>query len=120
MTTTIQEGTVPALTPTLVEFRDGLRELADWLDANPEAAGAFAFNQVTVLAPANDVKKLRMLGAALGVTELEITSQWVQYVRPFGNAISVQAYAKHENVCDYTVVGTKTEEVRAWTLKDAS
>lgn len=120
MTTTMQEGTITALTPNLVELSDGLRELADWIDANPEAANTFSFNKVTFLAPANDSKKLRMLGVALGVNTLDTETQWAQYVRSFGGVIDVQAYAKKENVCDYTVIGTKTEDVRAWTLKDES
>lgn len=121
MTTTMQEGTVPVLTPNLVEFRDGLRELADWIDQHPVEARALSLSYpVKILAPTGvNPEKLRALGAALDVP-FAIDGIYAQHVRTFGDVLEVRAYARLEDVCDYKVVGEQVTQVREWHLKDAS
>ena len=121
MTTTMQEGTVPALTPKLVEFRDGLRELADWIDQHPDEARALSLSYpVKILAPTGvNPERLRALGVALDVP-FTTDGTYAQHVRTFGDVLEVRAYAHLTDVCDYKVVGEQTTQVREWRLKDPS
>lgn len=101
----------------LVGLVDGLRDLADWIEQHPVEARRIAFSEVTLLAPVITAGALREMGDALGACELEITDRYAQYVRTFGGVVKLQAYAQRDLVCDYVVVGERTEEIRQWMLK---
>jgi hypothetical protein len=103
--------TPDGLTDEEQAYVDGLRELADWLEAHPAARPSFGgFDPVRLLWPCGDSRDgLAAAARVLGRAAKSSDSKWVNVTRLFGPH-QIQAYASHEAVCERVVVGTETIE----------
>lgn len=86
-----------------------LRELADFLDANPELAEHLARKTFYVFAPPNKTEFAR-LALMLGNARKWSDSTWYNAERDFG-PITLQVTASRDSVCERVVVGSETVEV---------
>lgn len=88
---------------------NGLRELADFFDANPDLAERVAGKTFYVFAPPNKTEFAR-LALMLGNARKSSDSAYYNVERDFG-PITLQVTASRDAVCERVVVGTETVEM---------
>lgn len=100
------------------EQADGLRELADWIEAHPDIAERMAPPYLVIIADDADdmAHKARALG---GKRSKHVGDEWVDVERKFG-PVRVTVTARRENVCERVVVGTTTVEIPAEPARPAT
>lgn len=91
---------------------DGLRKMADWLEAHPEAhaPGVVAICD----APGGRdllVKRARTLGGRWSKVEKDEDDRWFELRLEFGPDIYYELFTLRSNVCERIVVGTEEREV---------
>lgn len=103
-------------TPDRAAYTDGLRQLADWLEANPEIdlpwTGTYDSFSLGVWV---SKEELATIARALpGKVEKDFTTlDTVVYVRAAFAGLKVEAYAGRNAVCERIVTGTETVTVPA-------
>ena len=102
-----------------MNFTEGLRALADFLDAHPELKEPFG---VTVLSMAENIDKLRLGARALGQCDKVFNGEWFSVEKMFG-PIKFEIYSRRELVCERIVVGKREvpaheEEIVEWTCSN--
>lgn len=105
-------------TPSASEVTQGLRELADWIDTNPDnpASKAFQHSLVAVGGPGwitFNATEFHALASALGgEREKDVDDNYMIVTRKFG-PIPTTVRGYRSSVCVAKVVGTVTEEIPA-------
>ena len=108
-------------------FADGLRALADWIDANP---GVVDVPEVTLNVPFFDREEFTEAVKALGGHREKIAHDSYFVVRrTFGEGVQLDVYMPREQVCRKVVLGTRevpervvparTEEIVEWVCDDS-
>lgn len=106
------------------QLTDGLRALADFLDAHPAVPMPY-YNTLTAFVDSLDeIAK----AARCGSWEKNYVTDHFLLTKPFGNHLTLQIATDRKNVCERVVTGTKTlpaqpereVEVAEWRCKDTS
>lgn len=92
------------------EFVQGLRDLADWLDAHPEIEFT-NFRGSHILWYRDTREQLADAARALGRVEKTGTDSYFNLTRRFGPH-EIEAYSPRATVCERVVVGKKAVPVR--------
>lgn len=103
--------------PTTAEVAQGLRELADWIEAHPDnlAAQAVAhdMNKIGTGTITFNAVEFHTLASALGgERQKDVDDDYMIVTRKFGPVL-VRIRGSRESVCVAKVVGTVTEELPA-------
>lgn len=112
---------------TETTFANGLRALADWIDANPDVVNN---PEVTLNVPFWTREKFVEAAKALGGRrEKHVEGSYFTVRRTFGEGVHVDVYVAREQVCRKVVTGTRdvtetvipahTEEVVEWVCEDS-
>lgn len=92
------------------EYADGLRALADMIEANPELVPIFKFSLGEIREPINDREELATFARAAARTGNKVSknfgSKYASVAVAFG-PVTLAAYIEREQVCDRVVVGTE-------------
>jgi hypothetical protein len=90
----------------------GLRELADWLEAHPEAQQTASYG-ITLNHPCKDAEELVRLARSLGGRwdKNESSDCYFTLTRRFGPTVQYDLYVAREAVCTKRLVGTKTRTI---------
>ena len=94
---------------TAQKMSQGLRELADFLDEQPEFLGHPYFS---ILKHVDNREQFLELARKLGTFEKEVSDEHYNLNRMFG-PIKLQVYCERDVVCTKRIV-TKTIEVEEW------
>jgi len=95
------------LTNTQRASVDGLRELADFLEANPELLDLTSHHTMYAF-PHGDKANFARVALLLGPSAKSADADWYNVERKFGPKVTIQVTARREEVCERTVVGTET------------
>lgn len=100
------------LTDNQREALEGLRGLADHLEANPELIDLIGHERFYVFHYGDDVaefaRKALLLG---GKSDKNSDSTYFNVTRDFGSMVTLQVTAKHEQVCEKIVLDSQEIEV---------
>lgn len=106
----------PSTTDTRIRYTDGLRGLADWLDANPQIALPWSGNEYNPFQVGVWVSKEELaaiIKALPGKVEKDYSADNVVRVNAKFGDLHVSAYAGRSEVCERVVTGTETVTVPA-------
>jgi hypothetical protein len=108
----MSDGTWPQETSERQEAIAGLRALADFLDANPDAKLPHNVQAMECVQSADALAtRVRDLG---GSWEKGTDESYFELTRSFGPRVSYQVFATRANVCERVVVGTEEVEVKEY------
>ena len=97
------------LTEEQREYVDGLRALADFLEAHPDLIEIHLPATFHVF-PGSDKAKFARLALQLGTSEKSVDSSWYNVERSFGPH-KICVATSRSNVCEKIVVGSETVEI---------
>lgn len=91
-------------------YVEGLRALAELIEATPELAGDYPRNTHIVFA--DDAEHMaRLVSLVGGDRDKEASEKYMRIVRGLGGGVAIEVCAPREQVCERRVVGTHTEMV---------
>lgn len=91
-------------------YVEGLRALADLIEATPELAGNYP--TITHLTIADGAEDLARLASLLGGDRHKRPSErYMGITRDISGGVAIEVYAPREEVCERRVVGFRTEMV---------
>ena len=106
--------TTPAEESRTEQAVRGLRELADWIEANPATHDTIGYSGCTINHCCRDreqfVATLKALG---GPWEKSTIGDYFNMERRFGPLIAYHVYVKRSEVCERRVVGTREVTIEA-------
>jgi hypothetical protein len=102
--------------PLHIRQAEGLRALADMIEANPEIADTMSYPLRYISAPVtscdDEVAALAAFARACvrsgAAIRKEGDTQWFRVVASFGEDVRVDAFGHREEVCERVVTGTET------------
>jgi hypothetical protein len=112
----MNETTTSSPTDTRTAYTDGLRRLADWLDANPQVDVPWTGSEYDPLQIGVWVAKEKLAAivkALPGTVEKDYSADNVVRVNATFGDLHVSAYAGRSEVCERVVTGTETVTVPA-------
>lgn len=103
-------------TPLHIRQAEGLRALADMIEANPEIAETMAYPLRYISAPVtsedDEVGALaafaRACARAGAVIRKDGDTKWFRVIASFGSEVQVDAFGHRDEVCERVVTGTET------------
>ena len=91
----------------------GLRDLAGWLEKNPELIDLIGVERFYIFHSGSDVGEFARKALMLGPSQKTSIGDWYNVERSFGPMVKIQVTASHKDVCERVVVGTEEIEVEA-------
>lgn len=86
------------------EMADGLRQLADWLEANPQQDGILGYVTVNCFLQSREALLAHVKG--LGRLEKDAVGNWFYFRKRFTNRVSLEFNIDREKICRKVVTKT--------------
>ena len=106
--------TTTTLTETQYAYTQGLRDLAEWLEDNPDLIPTYGGESVFLFRRGDEPMPdfLSRIARRFGRCDKDVSDKWFYLVKSFGPH-DIRASARRDEVCEQVQVGTRevTEEI---------